>query len=416
MINEFTFQPPTSPTGARRDMWQAAIAVVATTVVAASFFFWSHAQLGEKAAEAAACTSSQALVGHAILVIDRTDPITLGQKQALGAIVKQVGNDLRADEKFSIYAIDGEEPNIPHKLFEGCSPGSRATADSVTQSPELVQRAFERTILSPALSLIDGLNVRATSGQSPIIETMRTLTLLRDFSERVPNRRLDIFSDMLENSTYSQYRDTLNYQELKRSRLFRSIQLDLRGVRVVIHYLRRPRDARWQSSTQIQFWRDLVEDAGGTVAITFVDDSETPAVPPATARVEMPLKDGAPGLVPLLQVSTPAGSARVCALQEVLGNIGNTAIGARDRLVWIVVHPLETPEYWVQQPATVDGETGRWATLVHFGDRGSHDGKSYEIQAFVSLRQQLKVGQVLTHWPEARSTSNVVYGLVRGDC
>ena len=75
--------------------------------------------------------------------------------------------------------------------------------------------------------------------------------------------------------------------------------------------------------------------------------------------------------------------------------------------VWVIVHPGETPDYWVQPAAIV--RDGVWGVQISIGRPDIVDsGKHFEIMAVVAPREQLAPAQVIKRWPVARSKSRVI--------
>jgi hypothetical protein len=76
--------------------------------------------------------------------------------------------------------------------------------------------------------------------------------------------------------------------------------------------------------------------------------------------------------------------------------------------VWLIVHPLEMSDYWVQPRVSVQ-EKGRWAVSAYIGRPGGEDaGKQFELLAVANPKDPLKEGEVLENWPEAEARSQVV--------
>ena len=76
--------------------------------------------------------------------------------------------------------------------------------------------------------------------------------------------------------------------------------------------------------------------------------------------------------------------------------------------VWVIVHPMEVSDYWVQPSITVK-ENGSWKVKIYIGRPGSVDvGKQFEIMAVANPKDNLKEGDVLSGWPEAQAKSQVI--------
>ena len=84
------------------------------------------------------------------------------------------------------------------------------------------------------------------------------------------------------------------------------------------------------------------------------------------------------------------------------------SVSDKDAKVYLVIHPNETSEYWVQPNATMK-ENGEWTVNAYFGRRGSIDStKSFEIRAVVNPKHSLKEGLRLNSWPNAAAKSEVL--------
>jgi len=76
--------------------------------------------------------------------------------------------------------------------------------------------------------------------------------------------------------------------------------------------------------------------------------------------------------------------------------------------VWVIVHPMETSDYWVQ-PAVTVRKGGVWRNQIYIGRPGNVDvGKHFEIMAVANPTQQLREGKVLGGWPEGQWSSEVI--------
>ena len=108
-----------------------------------------------------------------------------------------------------------------------------------------------------------------------------------------------------------------------------------------------------------------------------------------------------------LRILTPLDNAQVPIRPLVEGSITNPK--STDE-VWVVVHPIETSDFWIQPKVTIR-EKGRWSVAIYIGRPGSIDvGKSFEIMAVANPKtsEQLKEGQVLRDWLPAEAKSEVI--------
>jgi hypothetical protein len=80
-----------------------------------------------------------------------------------------------------------------------------------------------------------------------------------------------------------------------------------------------------------------------------------------------------------------------------------------DAKVWVIVHPLEVSDYWVQAKPSVS-EDGTWRVKVYVGRPGPDDvGKSFEILALANPQSELREGKLSGgDWPKARAESKLI--------
>ncbi|MFD2570225.1 hypothetical protein ACFSUS_06235 [Spirosoma soli] len=82
-------------------------------------------------------------------------------------------------------------------------------------------------------------------------------------------------------------------------------------------------------------------------------------------------------------------------------------------IVWMVVHPTISPTYYVQPPSKVQ-DNGSWIGVIYVGGPNhGPDSLIYQIQAVVNPTKELHSGEVLSSWPEAELSSQIVE-VIRG--
>jgi hypothetical protein len=104
-----------------------------------------------------------------------------------------------------------------------------------------------------------------------------------------------------------------------------------------------------------------------------------------------------------VEITAPPDKASVLQRPIVEGRVSDPSA-----TVWVVVHPLEVSDYWVQPRVTVRAN-GSWKVQIHIGRPGSVDvGKTFEIRAVANPESNLSEGKILPNWPKARAISDVI--------
>jgi hypothetical protein len=101
-------------------------------------------------------------------------------------------------------------------------------------------------------------------------------------------------------------------------------------------------------------------------------------------------------------ITDPPDGATVPARPFITGTVADPT--AR---VWVIVHPTEVGDYWVQQAAGLrDDKT--WRVQIYVGEPNTGAGTRFEIRAVANPKAQLSEGKVLDRWPEAQWMSQVI--------
>ena len=102
-------------------------------------------------------------------------------------------------------------------------------------------------------------------------------------------------------------------------------------------------------------------------------------------------------------ITEPKNRDEVPERQYIEGKVSNATAA-----VWLVIHPMDVTDYWVQPQLTVH-QDGTWQVDGYVGRPGNTDvGKRYEIMAIANPKRPLKEGDKLRFWPDAESKSEVV--------
>ncbi len=150
------------------------------------------------------CPTNRPLVGHTVVIVDRTDRWTQAMGAALTQLVENAQRDTDKYEKFSIVALDSE--NSVHPLFSVCNPGEPTFWSDLYRGRRYTTRDFEQRFVGAAERVIEDVREPSEAATSPIVEYVHRWLGSDDFSPAVRQRRMILVSDMRQNSPlYSIY-------------------------------------------------------------------------------------------------------------------------------------------------------------------------------------------------------------------
>lgn len=228
------------------------------------------------------CRIDKPLSSSTAFLFDVSDPLSRTHQARLLARLREVRDTVPVGGKVILLLMNDKSPYEPRELISLCNPGRAKDTDGFRHNLHDAEKRWRDAFEKPLEDAVEKLGNAPTAKRSPILQSIVGLTQRPDFDGRVPNRRLVVASDGLQNDeAYSHYASRGNFWSAYDHSPDRTDpQPDLAGVRVDFEYLMRPEAARLQNQDHRQFWRQWLTN-GGAVAVRFygVPDVPSPATP-----------------------------------------------------------------------------------------------------------------------------------------
>lgn len=242
------------------------ILIVAVLSVLISGMIWVDRERESVRKEAAAFCDVDFLDSHTVVLVDQTDPLTPEHQELLNTIIVRTQANLEVGGRLSIFAMGGEEALERPPVFTGCRPEQSSDVSWLTRNPTMVQARYEALFQTPLRKQIAELRKPAQANLSPILETIKHISLLPDFGSSVERRRLVVISDLLQNTEgLSFYRSTPNYRTFADSWYAKSLQTDLSGIHVELVVLERGSIPHSHRKSLLFFWQSWLRTESGGI-------------------------------------------------------------------------------------------------------------------------------------------------------
>lgn len=211
-----------------------------------------------------------AVPSHRVLVIDKTDLYTPAQASRIEALALQSRDRLEVGERFSLFELD-ERGELNHtNRFSLCNPGRGEQINPLYRNPNRVEARYQALFERPLQRALADLVQPRDAPQSPILEALARLAQEENFDSSVPQRRIILVSDMLQNSTlysvYGQARQDLASRLPDPDTIARQVESEygdvLRGVEVEIAYVPRPDWSAEQRAIVQAHWQGVFNRLG----------------------------------------------------------------------------------------------------------------------------------------------------------
>lgn len=205
-------------------------------------------------------------IGHYVLLVDKTDPLSFTQKQALSVILRElVEKRIPEGYLFSVFLLGEDFKENAAPVIELCNPGNGSDKSEFTANLKKLRQQYEERFVEPLLKQSDALLGTQPAKASPIFEMMQLVGINAFRKHDVKGeRRLIVMSDMLQNtSQFSMYKGPVDYVAFADTNYGKKTQVELRDVEVELHYLMNT--PQLQTKRNLKFWEDYFSKAGARV-------------------------------------------------------------------------------------------------------------------------------------------------------
>ena len=205
--------------------------------------------------------------GHTVVLIDKTEAFTEGQRRFIKQQVKDIGDGLNLFEKLSIFVLDHQNFSTPVAAFSLCNPGDGSSANALYENPRKIRQIFDQKFGAPLDGILDQLAEVQTSPRSPIMEMIQEISFLDDFRPSEEKRRLILVSDMLQHmpGKFSQFAAYGRFADFKEISYARQVSANLDGFDVIVFYLLHGQFSKLQTRGHILFWEQFFQWTGATL-------------------------------------------------------------------------------------------------------------------------------------------------------
>lgn len=228
--------------------------------------------------------------GATLAFIDMTDLWPPQERERIMRSLLRHAERMARHERLMLHAITAkpEQAAAPIALpdrplgFARCKPLDLAAIDPTVHNTRRVEADYKQRFLAPLTAALEHLSAGGSETQSPILEAIEVALWSPHFRVEQTNRTLVIYSDFLQHTAaHSHLAGQLSSAcSLLATEVGRRLAArPWTGVRVVLEYVRNPRDADRQRPQHLSLWTELFHRLGAAE----VRDGATLVAPPAAA-------------------------------------------------------------------------------------------------------------------------------------
>jgi len=146
--------------------------------------------------------------GHLAILVDTTDPLTLGQLRAARQIIEQRIAGAEVFTRVSFSTVSPDRNVRQSAFFSLCKPPTGKVASQFTENPRMIQKRFRDDFERPLYAALDNLMSIGEAPYSPIMEALQEfVSSIPGFNVTEVPREVIMMSDLMQHSeVFSFYR------------------------------------------------------------------------------------------------------------------------------------------------------------------------------------------------------------------
>ncbi len=201
-------------------------------------------------------------VSITVILFDRTDSLTPAQRGTIERRLNRIKREISRHSKLVLYTVGA----IDEELLEPfciCNPGNKEDINPFWENRRLIEKRWQEDFSNRLDEIFSEMLQPDEGNTSPILESIQSIGITSLSELKIPKKLIAV-SDMLHKTPlHNQYDGVIPFEEFRGSSYYRKIKVNLKGVKVEIHYVRRETRRNIQGGDHIQFWQDYFFDMGG---------------------------------------------------------------------------------------------------------------------------------------------------------
>ncbi|MEL7546743.1 MAG: hypothetical protein AAGJ84_08835 [Pseudomonadota bacterium] len=253
----------------RRQQRQAVINFVIVAILVGAVGYMLYRLQPVPYDEDTLCLVSDQLPAHTAIIIDKTDAYTEIEAGLIERVIRRSRDQLDVGERITLFELDQAGRFDPRGELTLCNPGRGDQVNPLFNNPRMMEEAYAEKFAGPMDEVLADLVVPKEAPSSPILEAVARLAQTENFSERAPQRRLVLVSDMLQNSDiFTIYGAGGSLPENIPSASATAAAIEnrygsaLSGVEIEVRLIQRDRYVDMQRGALKAYWDDVFSDLG----------------------------------------------------------------------------------------------------------------------------------------------------------
>lgn len=214
---------------------------------------------------------TRARTDETVILVDQSEALTETHRRfALNFIKDYVADDAKFSVRSRITLFTFSKTNFESQRSPSlrpsadlCRPPSRG--NDLYENNRKITKDFYQRFLIPLTATLEQSLTADVGEWSPILETLQLVSRSQEIGDG-GRKTLVLVSDMLQHSNgFSHYRDRRSYEDFVRSGFASDVKADFRDWNIIVIYLRRYHDRRFQESSHLTFWQRYFHAAGGKI-------------------------------------------------------------------------------------------------------------------------------------------------------
>ncbi len=219
---------------------------------------------------------------HDIVLVDATDTLSSANMRETRKLINdRILKQLPKNGRLTIISFTGDVDGFFNGTFTRCNPGK--DANQFYENPEKKAREWRNKFINVLDGFLTKLENIPTADSTPLLEVLQIISADSAFSPEIEKRRIFIISDLLQShGGVSFYKSNLNFENEMKKSYFSELEIDLKGVEIILLQVERTAQKDFQGKKQRDFWKGLFIEGWNAENVGFHKPSRLQPLTPIT--------------------------------------------------------------------------------------------------------------------------------------
>lgn len=224
-----------------------------------AFFYFRPAEIDAQTL----CRKGEPLVGHKIIIIDKTDEWSTHNGDVLETDILRLVDGTKENEKVTIIAFNDENLANLIPVLSICNPGNGEEDLGIYRGKQYAYSEYKRSFAKPLAQILNELKKPNKSSNTHLLEVMSGVLVAYSSELNLHDVQFFIYSDMRQNSELFSFFGNTDYSSKNfDDAVGQALESNEKNISIDLRYIELNKPYKFQQEQLKIYWKRALSKAG----------------------------------------------------------------------------------------------------------------------------------------------------------